>query len=127
MRAALSGRGAAERTAYFDNPGLQATEEIARVVPPENCVTILAYAGPDAAEYYRARFRYLLYPRRVVLATDSAAESENCDYLAVFRDSAQNLRQSPYQGSWDQEGLKQRLALSRRLAASDFVDIFQLP
>jgi hypothetical protein len=127
IRSALAGKSADERTAYFDNPGFQAARDIALAVPADGCVLVLAYAGPDAVTYYQVRFRYLLYPRRVRVAADSSTTLEACGYLAVFRDSAVHLRESPFAGSWDQAALEQRLGALRRITATDFVNVYTLP
>jgi hypothetical protein len=127
MRFALAGKSIDERTAYFDNPGFQGAQDIADAVPADECVVVLAYAGPDAVKYYQARFRYLLYPRRVLVAADSSTTVDGCGYLAVFRDSAAHLRESPFAGSWDEPSLQQRLSTLRRIAATDFVNVYALP
>jgi hypothetical protein len=127
MRAVLAGKSAAERTAYFDNPAFQAAQEIAQAVPADGCVVILAYAGPDAVQYYQARFRYLLYPREVHVFADASASVEGCGHLAVFYDSPEHLGQSPFSGTWDTQALSQRLKSLRRLLVTDAVDIYALP
>jgi hypothetical protein len=127
IRSALAGKSADDRTASFDNPAFQAAQDIAQAVPAEGCVLVLAYAGPDAVTYYQARFRYWLYPRRVHVASSSSASLEGCDYLAVFRDSAAHLRESVFAGSWDEPALQQRLRALRRVAATDFVNVYALP
>jgi hypothetical protein len=127
MRAVLAGKGASERTAYFDNPAFQAAQEIAPAVPADGCVVILAYAGPDAVQYYQARFRYLLYPRQVHVLADASASVEGCGHLAIFYDSPEHLSQSPFAGTWDAQALKERLQSLRRLLVTGTVDIYALP
>ena len=127
MRAVLVGKSAAERTGYFDNPAFQASEEIAQAVPADGGVVILTYAGPDAVQYYQARFRYLLYPRDVRVFADTSASVEGCGHLAVFYDSPAHLSQSPFSGTWDSRALSQRLKSLRRLLVTDAVDIYALP
>jgi hypothetical protein len=127
MRSALAGKSADQRSAFFDNPAFQAAQDVAQAVPADGCVLVLAYAGPDAVTYYQPRFRYLLYPRRVHVAADSSATMEGCGHLAVFRDSAVHLGESPFAGSWDQPALQQRLSALRRTAATDFIDVYALP
>jgi len=122
----LAERSATERAALLDNPAFSVAEEIRRAAPPGACVLVLAYAGPAAIEYYRARLGYLLYPRRVQVEADSAAEAADCPYLAVFRDSEPNLAAEPFGGSWDGEQLQRRLSSLERLAASKPVEIFRL-
>jgi len=127
MRVELAGKSVSERTAYFDNPAFQAAEEIAQAVPADGCVVILAYAGPDAAQYYQARFRYLLYPRDVRVLAGTSASVEGCGHLAVFYDSPEHLSQSPFSGTWDARALRERLQSLRRLLVTDTVDIYALP
>jgi hypothetical protein len=116
IRDRLGARPIEERAALLDNPALAVGREIAQAVPPRSCVAVLAYAGPAAVEYYRARFGYLLYPRRVQVFADAAASAEDCEFLAVFRDSRQNLAAEPFQGSWDETELERRLQPLERVA-----------
>ncbi len=127
MRSALAGKSADERTGSFDNPGFQAAQDIVATVPANGCVVVLAYTGPDAVAYYQARFRYLLYPRRVHVSADPSVTVESCGHLAVFRDSAIHLRESPFAGSWDEPALQQRLSALHRISATDFVHVYALP
>jgi hypothetical protein len=110
LRARLAGKPPQERALFFDSPLLRVSGEVAASTPEDACVTVLAYAGPDALKYYRARFRYELYPRRVDVVAASSANLDRCAYLAVFRDSEANLRQSPFAGEWNAEQLRERLA-----------------
>jgi hypothetical protein len=109
--APLSGQ---ERALAIDPVAIQVARDIAAGVPDTGCVTVLAYAGEDARAYYRGRLAYLLYPRHIRLAANSRAGdgsgNGDCEFLSVFRDTAANLRQSPYTGKWDQAELDQRLA-----------------
>ena len=118
----FSGLSAEERDLRADPVAVQVARDIAAGVPEDGCVTVLAYAGADASDYYRGRLAYLLYPRQVRLFPRSRARTEGCRYLAVFRDTAGNLRGSPFQGRWDQGELDAWLAkleqvTSRRVGA----------
>ncbi|MEX2299673.1 MAG: hypothetical protein WD733_01980 [Bryobacterales bacterium] len=121
----LGNRSAAERSALLDNPAVPVAREIEKAVPAEGCVAVLAYAGPAAIDYYRARFAYLLYPRRVQVFADSTASAENCEFVAVFRDSRQNLAAEPFQGAWDDAELDRRLQSFEPVAVDGPVRVFR--
>jgi hypothetical protein len=123
----LASRSLDERSDLLDYPAFPVTREIAQAVPPQSCVTVLAYAGPAAIDYYRARFAYLLYPRRVQVFADAAAPVENCEFLAVFRDSRKNLAAEPFQGSWDETQLQRRLEPLESIATDGSVRIYRVP
>jgi hypothetical protein len=123
----LGPRSLEERAALLDNPAFPVAREIARAVPPQSCVTVLAYAGPAAIDYYRARFAYLLYPRRVQVFADAGASGESCEFLAVFRDSRKNLASEPFQGSWDDAQLQHRLETLKSIATDGPVRIYRVP
>lgn len=127
LRDRLGERSLEERAALLDNPALPVAREILQAVPPQGCITVLAYAGPAAIDYYRARFGYLLYPRRVQVFADSAAPIEDCAYLAVFRDSRQNLAAEPFQGAWDEAGLERRLQPLEPIATEGPVRLYRVP
>lgn len=116
-----------ERSALLDTPAFPVAREIARAAPPQSCVTVLAYAGPAAIDYYRARLAYLLYPRRVQVFADTAGAAENCEFLAVFRDSRKNLAAEPFTGSWDETGLERRLAALESVVADGPVRLYRVP
>lgn len=123
----LGSRSLEERSALLDNPAFPVAREIAKAAPPQSCVTVLAYAGPAAIDYYRARFGYLLYPRRVRVFADATASVEGCEFLAVFRDSRQNLAAEPFQGSWDEKELQRRLQTLENIAADGPVRLYRVP
>jgi hypothetical protein len=123
----LGSRSVEERSALLDNPAFPVAREIAGRVPPQGCVTVLAYAGPAAIDYYRARLAYLLYPRRVRVFADATATVENCEFLAVFRDSRTNLSAEPFQGFWDEAGLQRRLQTLETVSASEPVRLYRIP
>jgi hypothetical protein len=124
--ARLGGHSVEERAALLDNPALPVAQAIAQAVPPRSCVTVLAYAGPAAIDYYRARFAYLLYPRRVHVFADSSASAADCEFLAVFRDSRQNLAAEPFQGAWEDAELERRLQPLERIADAP-VRVYRVP
>ncbi len=123
----LAGRTVDERTALLDNPGFRVAEEIELAVPANSCVLVLAYSGPAAVDYYQARLAYYLYPRRVRVADRVSARADGCEYLAVFRDSPQNLAAEPFRGAWDEQQFERRLASLDLVSDGDFADIFRVP
>ena len=127
VRETLGGRSVDERTAMLDNPGFRVAEEIELAVPADSCVFVLAYAGPAAIKYYQARLAYYLYPRRVRVADRVSARADGCEYLAVFRDSPQNLAAYPFRGMWDEKQLEHRLSSLDPVSDGRFADIFRIP
>jgi hypothetical protein len=125
--ALLGGRSLEERSTLLDNPAFPVAREIAVSVPPQGCVTVLAYAGPAAIDYYRARLAYLLYPRRMRVFADVAAPVESCEFLAVFRDSRKNLAAEPFQGSWDETELERRLQTLEAVSTGEPVRLYRIP
>jgi hypothetical protein len=123
----LGGRSLEERSALLDNPAVPVARKIAGIVPPRGCVTVLAYAGPSAIDYYRARLSYLLYPRRVGVFADAAGSVPDCEFLAVFRDSRKNLASAPFQGSWDEAGLQRRLETLEAVSTDGPVRLYRVP
>lgn len=132
----LSGLSAEERELQADPVAVQVARDIEAGVPaagnPESrCVTVLAYVGPDAADYYRGRLAYLLYPRQVRLVPRSRSAARagagDCEYLAVFRDTPQNLRSSPFAGRWNQQELDQRLAALKPVHGGAMAQVFRVP
>lgn len=127
VREQLGARSLEERAALLDSPALPVAREISLAIPPQGCITVLAYAGPAAIDYYRARFSYLLYPRRVQVFTESAAPIEDCEFLAVFRDSRKNLAAEPFQGSWDEAELERLLQPMEPIATDGPVRLYRVP
>jgi len=123
----LGSRSLEERSALLDSPAFPVARAIAQAVPAEGCVTVLAYAGPAAIDYYRARLAYLLYPRRVGVFADAAAPVEDCEFLAVFRDSRQNLAYEPFQGSWAETDLQHRLEALESIATDGPLRLYRIP
>jgi len=123
----LSGLSVEERELRADPVAVQVGRDIEHGVPSAGCVTVLAYAGPDAADYYRGRLAYLLYPRRVRLVSRSRSGAGDCEYLAVFRDTPGNLRSSPFQGRWNQEELDERLASLTPVHRGVIARVFRIP
>lgn len=126
-RALFEGRDAAERTALFDNPGFRVAQEIGSAVPPNECVVVLAYAGPAAVDYYQSRFAYYLYPRKVLVFDEIAAKEDECRYVAVFRDTAQNLANEPFAGRWNQADLEERVGALDHVQAGELTEVYRVP
>lgn len=127
LRGMLAGKSYEERASLVDHPAYPVARQIEAAVPERGCVTVLAHAGPDALDYYNARFDYLLYPRRVQAFADSGAAMGECDYLAVFRDTPQNLEASPFQGRWDEAEVERRIAGAEPVARGSVVSVYHLP
>jgi len=127
MLDALRGQELSERAALLDNPAFPVAHAIADAVPSDACVEILAYAGPAAVDYYNARFDYLLYPRRVRVTADVSERLDDCDYLAVFRDTPQNLAAEPFAGNWDDAVLAERTRQAERVESDAGVMLYKLP
>jgi hypothetical protein len=128
----LAGLSVEERELQSDPVAIQVARDIAAGVPAEGspegpCVTVLAYVGPDAADYYRGRLAYLLYPRQVRLVPRSRGGAAECGYLAVFRDTPQNLRSSPFAGRWNQQELDQHLASLEPVHNGAMTQVFRVP
>ncbi len=121
----LGGRSIEERAAMVDYPAYLVAEQVRQATPAGACVLFLAYTGPEHVNYYKTRFDYYLYPRRVVVQANTAAAADNCPYLAVFRDSAQNLQVEAFHGAWDDEQLRQRLAHLEKVHAGPHVEIYR--
>ena len=99
--------------------------QVTSTVPEGECILLLAYTGPSMLDFYRQRLGYDLYPRRVHVAANWNAKRENCAYLAVFRDSAANLRGDPFQGRWNETELSRRLESMSLIASKDGVEIYR--
>lgn len=125
LAAALGDRSPAARQAALDDPAFRVAQSIAAVVPEDSCVTVIAYAGPAAVDYYDPRFDYLLYPRRSRVVADSSAGGDDCGYLAVFRDTQRNLAAEPFKGQWDQPALDARLAALDKVGGEDGVAVYR--
>ncbi len=122
----FSGLSAEERDLRADPVAVQVARDVAAGVPEGGCVTVLAYAGGDAADYYRGRLAYLLYPRRVRLFPRSRARTEGCGYVATFRDTEANLRGSPFQGRWDQAELDAWLGTLEQVHHGELAQVYRL-
>ncbi len=124
---ALAGADPERRAILVDNPAFPVGHALASATPADACILVLAYAGPAAVDYYNARFDYLLYPRRVrVTANVADTAPEGCGYLAVFRDTQQNLAAEPFAGNWDEAALAARIEGAERLQAGDAVMLYKL-
>ena len=83
--------------------------------------------GPAAIDYYQSRFAYYLYPRKVLVFDEIAAKENECRYLAVFRDSAQNLANEPFAGRWNQADLSKRLNALDHVRAGELTEVYRVP
>ena len=126
-RARFGDRSMAERAAMVDYPAYIVAEQAKQATPPQACIQFLAYTGPDHVNYYKTRFDYYLYPRRVLISADTGAGagSEHCAYLAVFRDSPQNLAVEPFRGVWNEDQLQHRLASLEKIHAGPRLEIYR--
>ena len=127
VRAALASLSWEDRAAALDQPGYRVAREIAAAAPSGACVLVLTYTGPARLRYYRSRFPYYLYPRRVRLSDHSTEAIDRCDYLAVFRDSRQSLAQEPFRGHWDERQLAERTTKMTKIFGGSHVEIFRSP
>lgn len=125
VRASLAPLSWEERAAAIDQPGYQVGRDIAKVVPPGACVVVLAYTGPEHLRYYRSRFPYYLYPRRVRFSDHTGESGERCEYLAVFRDTPQSLAQEPFRGHWDERQLAERTARMTNILTAQRLEVFR--
>ena len=80
-----------ERGAVEWPAGFRAVRQIERAVPPDACVVVVAQTTPEKLEYYRARFPYYLYPRRVRVVERLDAAPAGCEYRALFREDSERV------------------------------------
>ena len=121
----LANRPMAERAAFLDFPAYQVAVQARRVTPDTACILFLAYTGPEHVNYYKTRFDYHLYPRRVLVRADTGAAAGNCDYVAVFRDAPSNLQVESFRGHWDEEQLRERLAGFERVYRGPNIEVYR--
>jgi hypothetical protein len=121
----LGDRSPTQRAEVMDFPAYPVAEQLQQRVPPDACILFLAYTGPEHVNYYKTRFDYYLYPRRVKIFADTGATAENCGYIAVFRDAQTNLREEPFRGVWSEEQLQRRLAHLQKLYTGPNLEIFR--
>ncbi len=124
-RGRLADQPMEERRKLVDYPAYVVAQQVLSVTPPEACILFLAYTGPEHVNYYKTRFDYYLYPRRVLIQANWDAKAEGCGYLAVFQDSPSNLREEPFRGSWDQARLQERLAGMRQVLAGPHLAVYR--
>ena len=122
----LAGLSLDERSIRFHGRSAPLAQELAVAVPDKGCVLLLAYTGPAARDFYKQRLTYDLYPRRVHVVTNPRAKRRGCGYLAVFRDSPENLNSDPFKGRWDESALNQRLGQLDQVVSGGTVDIYRL-
>ncbi len=121
----LADRSLSERAGLIDYPAYIVAEQVKQVTPPDACILFLSYTGPEHVNYYKTRFDYYLYPRRVRIYANTGAEAENCPYLAVFRDSPRNLAVEAFGGVWNEDQLRQRLAHLKKIHSDPHVEIYR--
>ncbi|HYM12832.1 MAG TPA: hypothetical protein VEU62_18990 [Bryobacterales bacterium] len=124
-RSRFDDRPMAERAAMIDYPAYIVAGRVKQVTPPDACILFLSYTGPEHVNYYKTRFDYYLYPRRIRIDASTAATAENCPYLAVFRDAPANLAEEPFRGHWDDNQLQHRLAALEKIYSGDHVEIYR--
>ena len=131
-RAVLADLSWEQRAAALDQPAYQVAADLAKAVPAPGCVVLLAYAGPEHLRYYRSRLAYYLYPRHMLFPDDPSLKNVNpvaagkCEYLAVFRDTPQNLAQEPFRGDWDDRLLAARTAGMNRVLANGPLEVYRV-
>ena len=121
----LGERSVSERAALLDYPAYVVAEQVRRVTPDDACILFLSYTGPEHVNYYKTRFDYYLYPRRVRIYADTGAVAENCPYVAVFRDAPRNLAEEPFRGVWNEDQLRHRLASMDKIYAGPHLEIYR--
>ncbi len=121
----LGERSMEERAALLDFPAYSVAEVVKQATPSTACILFLAYTGPEHVNYYKTRFDYHLYPRRVKIEANTGATAENCEYVAVFRDVPGNLQVEPFGGHWDEAQLRERLAGLEKVASGPQVETYR--
>jgi len=121
----LADRPMAERVAMVDYPAYIVAEQVKQATPADACVLFLAYTGPEHVNFYKTRFDYYLYPRRIRVESNTGAVVENCEYLAVFRDTPRNLAEEAFRGVWNEDQLRHRLAALREIASGPHLELYR--
>ncbi len=122
----LADRSMAERLVVIDYPAYVVAEQVRQATPPDACVFFISYTGPEHVNYYKTRFDYYLYPRRVLVDANTGRTAEHCAYVAIFRDSPQNLQVEPFRGVWNEEELGQRLAAMEKVHSGPHLELYRL-
>ena len=122
----LGGRPMSERIAALDYPAYIVAEQVRQATPASACILFLAHTGPEHVNFYKTRFDYYLYPRRVVIQASTGATTENCPYLAVFRDAPANLKEEPFRGVWEEDRLRARLAALEKIHVGPHVELYRV-
>jgi len=107
-----------QRNAVEWPAGARAAQEIAGATPAGACVEVVAQTTPEKLAYYRARFPYYLYPRRVRWAMRRDGPVEWCEYVAVFREAGVT-------GPWEEAQLREAASRMRRVFAGQAVEIYR--
>jgi hypothetical protein len=124
-RQRFEGRPLPERLAALDYPAYVVAEQVRERTPPDACILFLAYTGPEHVNYYKTRFDYYLYPRRVLVDANSGRAEAQCGFLAVFRDSPGNLKVEPFRGVWAEDELRQRVAALDKVHSGPHLDLYR--
>jgi hypothetical protein len=125
-RSRLADRPMAERLALVDYPAYIVAEQVRQKTPADACILFVSYTGPEHVNYYKTRFDYYLYPRRVQVRADTGAATHDCPYLAVFRDSLNNLKVEPFAGAWNEEQLSHRVAGLEKVHAGAHLELYRV-
>ena len=121
----LADRPMAERVALVDYPAYIVAEQVKQATPVDACVLFLAYTGPEHVNFYKTRFDYYLYPRRIRVEANTGAVAENCEYLAVFRDTQRNLAEEAFRGVWNEDQLRHRFAPLRKIHSGPHLELYR--
>lgn len=114
-----------QRAVVVDYPAYLVAQQLLPVTPANACILFLAYTGPEHVNFYKTRFDYYLYPRRVLIHANVDAREPDCPYVAVFQDSPANLREEPFRGVWDEARLRERIAGMEQVLAGQHVALFR--
>jgi len=121
----LAGHAMAERATMVDYPAHLVAEQVRQVTPANACILFLSYTGPEHVNYYKTRFDYYLYPRRILIHANSGAAADGCAYLAVFRDSNANLQVEPFAGVWNEGQLRERLGALEKVHSGPHLELYR--
>lgn len=125
-RERIGDRAIEERAALIDYPAWNVAQQLRQATPDDASILVLAYTGPEHVNYYKTRFDYYLYPRRVRIEANSGAAAGDSRFLAVFRDSQPNLRQEAFAGVWNEGELRQRLASLEKILAVQHLELYRV-
>lgn len=121
----FGGRSTIERAELTDYPAFLVSEQVQQFTPNDSCILFLSYTGPEHVNYYKTRFDYYLYPRRVRIFAGTEAPAEDCPYVAVFRDAQRNLAEEPFRGVWNEDQLRRRLEGWEKIHAGPHLELYR--